>query len=210
MVKSGIIFANCLSNLPMLLGVGRKRRRPHLHGGPNICLSMETQTAASCEPFVPSSRPLHSWRCRVPLLYITSALATMVLTAPANRTEASQPPVVPENSTDGAGNTAAYVSWLGSKEFWLSLGILLFGLVVVFLMFLLLRRHGASDREAPRIFAIVLIVIGTMWVMAAGFSQAEVGIATALFGTVAGYLLSDLRHQDNRRSGDSSDGHEPE
>lgn len=146
----------------------------------------------------------------MPLLHLACTVVAVVISVrPTIGMGAVPKPAVPANSTDGAANIDAPASWLSSREFWLSVGILLFGLVVV-LSFLLLKRHGESDREVPRIFVIVLIVIGTMWAMAAGFSQAEVGMATALFGSVAGYLLSDLRHERAHRSGGSRDGNEPE
>lgn len=156
--------------------------------------------------------PLRFGRCwlasfwlQVRPLCFMSAIAALLL---ASHSAGEVGPVSPkplDNPTEGAGNTDGHVGWLGSREFWLSVGILLFGLVVVFLMYLLLEKH-ASDRQAPRIFVIVLIVIGTMLIMTAGFTQAQLGVATALFGTVAGYLLSDLRHQGGGRTGGDGDG----
>ena len=75
-------------------------------------------------------------------------------------------------------------------EFWLSLLVLLFGLVVALLQFALLRRNQAlKSDEVMKTFALTLIVVGTLFAVTAGFGSEQVAPAMGLFGTIAGYLL---------------------
>jgi Kef-type K+ transport system membrane component KefB len=78
---------------------------------------------------------------------------------------------------------------LTSFEFYLSLEVLAFGLIVVLLEYFLLRRHSISSEELLRIYAVTLIIIGTLFAITAGFGNLQIAPAMGLFGTIAGYLL---------------------
>lgn len=79
--------------------------------------------------------------------------------------------------------------FVSQREFWLSIEVLAFGLIVVGLQFGLLRRNGVKAEEVLRVFAVTLILVGTLFAITAGFSAEDIGPALGLFGTVAGYLL---------------------
>lgn len=98
-------------------------------------------------------------------------------------TNVSAPP-----PTAGAGAVKAK-TFLSDFEFWLSAEILLFGLGVVVIEFLLLRKARVSGEETLRVYAVTLIIVGTLFAITAGFDSNQIAPAMGLFGTIAGYLL---------------------
>lgn len=78
---------------------------------------------------------------------------------------------------------------LSQYEFWLSAEVLIFGFAVLLAEFLLLRKAKITAEEALRVFAVSLIIIGTLFAITAGFDSNQIAPAMGLFGTVAGYLL---------------------
>jgi hypothetical protein len=78
---------------------------------------------------------------------------------------------------------------LSEYEFWLSAEVLAFGFAVLVAEFLLLRRAKITAEEALRVYAVSLILIGTLFAITAGFDSNQIAPAMGLFGTIAGYLL---------------------
>jgi hypothetical protein len=74
-------------------------------------------------------------------------------------------------------------------EFWLSLLILIFGVIVVLVQFLLLRGRHFDGNDILKVFGVTLIVVGTLFLIASGFGDKQIASAMGLFGTLAGYLL---------------------
>jgi hypothetical protein len=74
-------------------------------------------------------------------------------------------------------------------EFWLSLLILAFGSIVVCVEFALLRKKDFDGNDILKVFGVTLIVVGTLFLIAAGFGDKQIAPAMGLFGTLAGYLL---------------------
>jgi hypothetical protein len=93
------------------------------------------------------------------------------------------------------------ISYLTEREFFLSLEVLTFGLVVVAVEYAMLRRRPIRADEALRVYGVTLILIGTLFAVTAGYSAQEISPALGLFGTVAGYLLG-------RRTSDNTAGNE--
>jgi hypothetical protein len=112
------------------------------------------------------------------------------------------PPELASNSASNAGNTAGPVSLMSNREFWLSMVILFFGIVIIIIEYFLLRTVVAQKtEEIARIYTVTLIIIGTLVLIASGFTNEQIAPALGLFGTIAGYLLG--RH-DYRRRGQSN------
>jgi len=111
--------------------------------------------------------------CLVPFAVAQSGIPTNV----------SAPP-----SSSDAGAVKAR-TFLSDFEFWLSAEILLFGLGVVVIEFLLLRKARVTAEEALRVYAVTLIIVGTLFAITAGFDSNQIAPAMGLFGTIAGYLL---------------------
>jgi UPF0716 family protein affecting phage T7 exclusion len=89
----------------------------------------------------------------------------------------------------GANGSVVPVSLQTDKEFLLSVIILLFGTATIYLFYRLLHGLNSSKEEATRMYTVVLIVIGTLLLISAGFSSQQIAPALGLFGTIAGYLL---------------------
>ncbi|MGK7863062.1 hypothetical protein [Falsiroseomonas sp. E2-1-a4] len=81
------------------------------------------------------------------------------------------------------------VSALTSVELWLAAAIIVFGLVVLGMQFVLLRRVEAAADDVLRLFTVTTIIIGTMSLIAVGYSSQQIAPALGLFGTILGYLL---------------------
>ena len=74
-------------------------------------------------------------------------------------------------------------------EFWLSLLILAFGATVVLVQYSLLRKRLFDANDILKVFGVTLIIVGTLFLIAAGFGDKQIAPAMGLFGTLAGYLL---------------------
>ncbi|MEP1420283.1 MAG: hypothetical protein ABJK59_00750 [Erythrobacter sp.] len=87
------------------------------------------------------------------------------------------------------------ISLMSSREFWLSIVILCFGLVVILCQMFLLKSAKEKDGGNPdiatgiRLSVVSMIVVGALVFVASGYSQNQIGPAMGLFGTVAGYLI---------------------
>lgn len=67
--------------------------------------------------------------------------------------------------------------------------IYVFGLIVVVLEYVLLRKAQAKPEEVLRTFTITLIIILSLTVLTNGSERAEFTPIIGLFGTIIGYLL---------------------
>ena len=88
------------------------------------------------------------------------------------------------------------VNILSDREFWLTIIVVIFGIAVLILEYSLLKSViGKNDELISRTILASLIIVGTLVLIAAGLSSADIAPALGLFGTIAGYLLgrSDLR-----------------
>lgn len=78
---------------------------------------------------------------------------------------------------------------LSQQEVVLSLVVIFFGLIVIGVEYLLLKNANAQGDLILKIMAVSVIIIGTMFVITAGYSAEQIAPAIGLFGTIAGYLL---------------------
>ena len=94
-----------------------------------------------------------------------------------------------EDETPAASKPKRY-DYLRSFEFIVSIMILGISLVALAMEFFLLRKiPNLKAEDALRVFAVTLIIVGTLFFIAAGFDAKQVAPGMGLFGTVAGYLL---------------------
>jgi hypothetical protein len=91
--------------------------------------------------------------------------------------------------TDNTSSGPREVGLLSKFEFWLSIVIALFGAFVLVLEYRLLSRTQATAAEILRIYGVTLILVGSLFLITAGFSSNQISPVSGLFGTVAGYLL---------------------
>jgi len=109
------------------------------------------------------------------------------------------------NPSAGAGNIAVPVNLLSNREFLLTILLLLFGLVIIGIEYVLLRkRQNDKVDDVSKFFVITLIIIGTLVLIAAGLSNDQIAPAIGLFGTIAGYLLGRSERQPIRTRADDA------
>ncbi len=117
-----------------------------------------------------------------------SADTTLLDAAPANAHAALELP-----AADGGGNAALGV--MTSFEFWLSVILLVFGLLVIGVqLYLAMQRHSdgtpsISIENGIRLSIVTMIIVGALVLIASGYSNNQIAPAMGLFGTVAGYLI---------------------
>ncbi len=96
------------------------------------------------------------------------------------------------NAPPSGATTSAPVSsahFLSSTEGELTLAVIALGVLIIIAQSIVLRSKSASADDAMRAYSITLIIIGTMVLICAGYSNDQIAPAMGLFGTVAGYLL---------------------
>ncbi len=127
---------------------------------------------------------------------VIALLSGLRLLAQSPSPAASPPPAQPVNvMTTSAGNGGDGGAIFDMKrlltrfEFWLTLLVVLFGAIVVALQFLLLRGHRTTGDDILKVFGVTLIVVGSLVLITAGFSDKQIAPAMGLFGTISGYLL---------------------
>lgn len=105
-------------------------------------------------------------------------------TAPAN---APPPPAAV------AAQAWGFTSRMTPYEFWLTLVIVLFGLVNILCMFLFFRKHVEKNSEVIlRYVVIIAIISGSLILVTAGYNNEQIAPAFGLFGTIIGYILGRL------------------
>jgi hypothetical protein len=75
------------------------------------------------------------------------------------------------------------------------------GVALLMQFFLLWRVRNLKAEDTLRSFGVVLIIMGTLFVIAAGYSSVQIAPALGLFGTIAGYLLgrSEKRGEEEKK-----------
>jgi hypothetical protein len=77
-----------------------------------------------------------------------------------------------------------------STETILCLGILAFGLVLVFFTgYVVIKKGSGWDNDATRIFTTSLIVTAGLFLITAGYSDSQIAPMYGLLGTIVGYIL---------------------
>jgi branched-subunit amino acid ABC-type transport system permease component len=86
-------------------------------------------------------------------------------------------------------------------QFWLAVVILIFGLILSVLTIRFLASTVArKTEEAIRALVVLWVIIGTLTLIAAGYSDQQIAPAFGLFGTIVGYILGKSdRPGDGRR-----------
>ncbi|MEI8282923.1 MAG: hypothetical protein WCG75_10995 [Armatimonadota bacterium] len=74
-----------------------------------------------------------------------------------------------------------------ANEFWLTIAILIFGLIVL----LIIQKSIPKDHgiDISRIYGAPIIIIAILVLISSGFSKDTTAPGLGLFGTIAGYIL---------------------
>ena len=133
----------------------------------------------------------------------TSSFAQLSNAAPSSPTSATTMPTTQAAPTGGDSGEAPldFTRILTRFEFWLSLIILAFGAIVVAVQYALLRKRSFDGNDILRVFGVTLIVVGTLFLITAGFGDKQIAPAMGLFGTLAGYLLGKASREPGSKTG---------
>jgi hypothetical protein len=105
---------------------------------------------------------------------------------PSTAANEDQPP----NEDQPAPTSSSKGHYPTSREFIITLLVSTVGLIALVMEFFMLRGLPKLKAEdILRVFAVTLILVGTLFFIAAGFDSTQIAPAMGLFGTVAGYLL---------------------
>lgn len=115
-----------------------------------------------------------------PLKFVT--LVALLVTVPAYGQQGNPAPSPTDVASVGRG-------YLTNSEIIISFGVLAFGLFMTCAAIFLLKTALTSATEVIRLIALLLIVSGVLFLVAAGYSAQDISPALGLLGTVAGYLL---------------------
>lgn len=78
---------------------------------------------------------------------------------------------------------------LSRLEFQLSLFVLGFGVMIILLEIFLIKANKISPEEAVKFILVTIIIVSTLFLITAGYSNDQIAPAVGLLGTIAGYLL---------------------
>lgn len=79
---------------------------------------------------------------------------------------------------------------LSKTEIYLSIIVLLFGLILVMsTVYIAHRKNTGWDQEATRLFAFSVVITTGLFLMTAGYNSEQVAPMFGLLGTIVGYLL---------------------
>lgn len=95
------------------------------------------------------------------------------------------PPYHENNNNDS-------ISQIRLDAFYLSLGILVFGLILCLVeIFVLFKKKDVCwDQSTIRVFGLTLVIVFGAFLITAGYSEYQIASMMGLLGTVAGYLLA--------------------
>ena len=123
-------------------------------------------------------------------LLLSSALLLMSMSA-ALAQEQLPPHTPPANPTVG-GNVASALG-RSSYEFWLTCIIALVGIFIILLLIYSISRIGEPKPEdISRPVIVITVIISTLILVTAGYSNEQIAPAFGLFGTIIGYILGRL------------------
>jgi hypothetical protein len=160
--------------------------------------------AFSCTSFAANPEPL-STSFYAPLIKVnvTEPLAEGDVTGSGDEGDAGS-----SDSPDGGDGGGIFAQWVSRFEFWLVILVMVFGITIAALQYALIRKRNFSANDIMKIFAVTLIITGTLFLISAGFGDTQIAPAMGLFGTVAGYILGRSTADKESSTTDRSDQNE--
>jgi ABC-type xylose transport system permease subunit len=79
--------------------------------------------------------------------------------------------------------------WRADEAMTISASVLIFGVLVMVLMTIALRKTSLSPDSILRLFGTTIIITGALFLIVAGYTETQMGPVMGLLGTIAGYLL---------------------
>ncbi|OYU79949.1 MAG: hypothetical protein CFE23_11890 [Flavobacterium sp. BFFFF1] len=91
-----------------------------------------------------------------------------------------------------------------ATSFNLSLCVLGFGLLLIIGEIILVYRLNISPQDTIKFIIVTLIVIGSLYLITAGYTNNQIAPAMGLLGTIAGYLLGKMGPESASNSNNSN------
>jgi len=89
-------------------------------------------------------------------------------------------------------------SFMSSREAVIAFSVLTFGILMAVLATYLLHAAKVPPGEVIRLTALLVIVTGVLFLVAAGYSSDNIAPAMGLLGTIGGYLLGRNERKDEK------------
>jgi len=132
-------------------------------------------------------------RMKTTIIILLSLFSIALMAQPdALESTINTPPVATTITSEGVNLppvNSELVPTKSSQEVWLSLGVLLFGVVVVLTQAFLINKSNESLTNSLKYLSISLIIVGSLFLVTAGYGNTQIAPIIGLLGTVAGYLL---------------------
>jgi hypothetical protein len=85
--------------------------------------------------------------------------------------------------------TASQAQWWTPQLIkFLTLSVLIFGLVIIIIMAILVLNHSSAG-EVLRLFTVPMVIVAAVFLVVTGYSQDQITPVIGLLGTLAGYIL---------------------
>ena len=130
---------------------------------------------------------------RTTIIILLSVLTLGLAAQPETlETAVNTPPTAATTLTDGVNLppvSSDLVPTKSSQEVWLSLGVLVFGMIVVLAQAWIINSRKEPLSQSLKYLSVSLIIVGSLFLVTAGYGNSQIAPIIGLLGTVAGYLL---------------------
>lgn len=95
----------------------------------------------------------------------------------------------PQGDVNQPPHDSELVPTKSSQEVYLSLGVLVFGIIVVLAQAYIINKRQEALSQSLKYLSVSLIIVGALFLVTAGYGNSQIAPIIGLLGTVAGYLL---------------------
>lgn len=87
--------------------------------------------------------------------------------------------------------------FITKKEFWLAIAVLICLIIVLIFEFKLIKERQLDDQTAVRLLIVTMVILGSLFIIIAGYTDTQIAPIFALFGTICGYLFGKMERNNN-------------
>lgn len=81
------------------------------------------------------------------------------------------------------------LQFISKKEFWLAVSTLIVLLITLPLILRLISKKNLNDDLAVKLILTIIVIIGTLFLVTAGYDDKSIAPAFGLFGAILGYIF---------------------